>query len=77
MILNFIISWIRNNLNVECGPEENFFENHSLDSLNFAELISAIEIHYSIEINFDQLKDWSIINTPLGLAEYINLSNEK
>jgi acyl carrier protein len=77
MIVDFIVSWIKINLNIECDPKENFFENHALDSLNFAELISAIEHKFSIDIQFDQLKDWTIVNTPLGLADYINGSNEK
>jgi acyl carrier protein len=77
MIVDFIVSWIKVNLNIECDPKQNFFENHTLDSLNFAELISAIEHNFSIDIQFDQMTDWTIVNTPLGLAEYISGPNEK
>jgi acyl carrier protein len=54
----------------------NFFESNTLDSLNFAELIAAIEQEFLIEINFEDLVEWNSVNSPKGLANFIGNLNE-
>ena len=67
----FIINWIEEKTGFVLRTNQNFFDSPAFDSLSFAQLISALEEEFDLEINFMELDDWTTVLTPSGLFLHI------
>lgn len=72
-IANFICRWVLRTNNIQISENDDLFLAGGLDSLNFVELISDLEMEFNIVVSFDDLLDWNSIRTPFNLQQYINL----
>ncbi len=66
----FILEWIEATSGKVITHLDDIFLVGGLDSLNFAELIAALEVRFSISIDFKDLLDWNSIKTPRGLSAF-------
>ena len=66
----FILDWVMNTSGKSLSPLDDIFLIGALDSLNFAELIAAIEVQFSISLDFRDLLDWTSIKTARGLSAF-------
>lgn len=74
-LVEFIKTWVQIKTGTMPGDNKDLFADQTFDSLAFAQLISAIEDEFSIEISFADVDDWRDITNPLGLANLITKSN--
>lgn len=66
----FILDWVVNTSGKSISPIDDVFLVGALDSLNFAELIAAIEVQFSLSLDFRDLLDWTSIKTARGLSAF-------
>lgn len=67
----YIINWIEEKTGFVLTTNQNFFDSPAFDSLSFAQLISAIEEKFDLEVNFMELEDWTAVLSPSGLSSHI------
>jgi len=70
---NFILDWVFKTSGKTVSPLDDVFLVGALDSLNFAELIAAIEEKFSISLDFRDLLDWNSVKTARGLSTFAML----
>jgi len=67
----FIIKWIKEKTGFVLASNQNFFDSPAFDSLSYAQLISALEEKFDLEVNFMELEDWTSVLSPSGLTSHI------
>jgi acyl carrier protein len=69
-IQKFILDWVMKTSGKRLSPSDDIFLVGGLDSLNFAELIAAIELEFTISIDFRDLYDWNSVKSARGLSAF-------
>lgn len=64
----FIASWVEARTGLTLGHDEDVFDMGGLDSLDFVELLEALEMRFGVVIDPLQVNDWAGLRTPAGLA---------
>lgn len=64
----FISSWVEARTGLTLGHEEDIFGAGGLDSLDFVELLEALETRFGTTIDPLHVDDWAGLRTPAGLA---------
>ena len=70
-IETYIIKWIEAKTGFVLASNQNFFDCPAFDSLSYAQLISALEEKFDLEVNFMELEDWTSVLSPSGLTSHI------
>ena len=70
-IETYIIKWVEEKTGFVLASNQNFFDYPAFDSLSFAQLISALEEKFDLEVNFMELEDWTSVLSPSGLTSHI------
>ena len=69
-ITEFIVMRVGQLSGVDILESDDLFIDGLLDSLSFAELVSAIEDKFLVVLDFTKVDNWENIRTPLGLTEF-------
>ncbi len=70
-IETYIIDWVEEKTGFILTLNQNFFDSPAFDSLSYAQLISAIEEKFDLEVSFTDLEDWTSVLSPAGLSSHI------
>ena len=69
-IAEFIVMRVGQMSGVDILESDDLFIDGLLDSLSFAELVSAIEDEFPVILDFTKVDNWENIRTPLGLTDF-------
>ena len=69
-IAEFIVMRVGQMSGVDILESDDLFIDGLLDSLSFAELVSAIEDEFLVVLDFTKVDNWENIRTPLGLTDF-------
>ena len=77
----WLIRWfeknsLSNEINVKDSVNQNYFENGWIDSLKFIDLVTQIEVEFSIRFSNDEFQDRKF-STIEGLARIIEGKNDE